>query len=137
MRKPETNRSNVNRSHTSAACTCLLAALLTLACSGREAPGDRSGGESPVQSGAERLIDNHLQELRGKRIGLLMNPTSRVDGTHMLDTLLARNIDVTALFASEHGFRGEAGAGEEIIGGGQRHRHTGALPLRGGPPSHA
>lgn len=106
----------MNRSRIFATCTCLLAALFTLACSGREVPGDRSGA-TPVQSGAERLIDNHLQELRGKRIGLLMNPTSRVDGTHMLDTLLARNIDVTALFASEHGFRGEAGAGEEIIGG--------------------
>src|SRR5699024_2804303 len=47
----------------------------------------------------------------------VMNPTARVEGTHMLDTLLARGVNVTALFAPEHGFRGDAGAGEVIENG--------------------
>lgn len=67
-----------------------------------------------VKTGAEVLLGEHLDELEDKRIGLLMNPTSRVDGVHMLDTLINLGVNVTALFAAEHGFRGEAGAGEKI-----------------------
>ncbi|HBQ60892.1 MAG TPA: DUF1343 domain-containing protein, partial [Balneolaceae bacterium] len=70
-----------------------------------------------VKTGAEVLLENHLHELQGKRVGLLMNPTSRVNGVHMLDTLMNLGVNVTALFAAEHGFRGEAGAGEKIEDG--------------------
>jgi len=71
----------------------------------------------PVKIGAERLLDNYMGELEGKRIGLVMNPTARIGDTHMLDTLLAIEANVTALFAPEHGFRGEAGAGDKIEDG--------------------
>jgi uncharacterized protein YbbC (DUF1343 family) len=70
-----------------------------------------------VITGAEVLIQDHLDELQGKRVGLVMNPTARVNGTHMLDTLQDRDVNITALFAPEHGFRGEAGAGEVIEDG--------------------
>jgi uncharacterized protein YbbC (DUF1343 family) len=70
-----------------------------------------------VKTGAHVLLDAHLEELKGKRIGLVMNPTSRVNGVHMVDTLLSLGVEVTALFAPEHGFRGEAGAGEVIENG--------------------
>lgn len=70
-----------------------------------------------VKVGAEVLLDEHLSELEDKRVGLVMNPTARVGDSHMLDTLLARKVNVTALFAPEHGFRGEVGAGETIEGG--------------------
>lgn len=70
-----------------------------------------------VRTGAEKLIDNNLDELHEMRVGLVMNPTSRIGQTHMLDTLLSRDVNVTALFAPEHGFRGEAGAGELIEDG--------------------
>lgn len=70
-----------------------------------------------VKVGAEVLVDRHLDELQGKRVGLVMNPTAQIEGTHMLDTLLARDVNVTALFAPEHGFRGESGAGEVIENG--------------------
>ncbi len=70
-----------------------------------------------VRTGAEMLIENHLDELAGQRVGLVMNPTARIGNVHVLDTLLALNVNVTALFAPEHGFRGEAGAGEIIEDG--------------------
>lgn len=70
-----------------------------------------------VKVGAEVLLDKYLDELQGMRVGLVMNPTARVKGIHMLDTLVKRSVDVTALFAPEHGFRGEAGAGEVIEDG--------------------
>lgn len=75
---------------------------------------------TPVRVGAEVLLRDHLDELEGRRVGLVMNPTARVDGTHMLDKLIAANVNVTALFAPEHGFRGEAGAGEVIEDGVDR-----------------
>ncbi|MFN1834520.1 exo-beta-N-acetylmuramidase NamZ domain-containing protein [Balneola sp. MJW-20] len=70
-----------------------------------------------VKLGSEVLLDRYVEELRGKRIGLLMNPASRVDGVHMLDTLISLDLDIRALFAAEHGFRGQAGAGEKIRDG--------------------
>jgi uncharacterized protein YbbC (DUF1343 family) len=70
-----------------------------------------------VKVGAKVLLDEHLPELKNKRVGLVMNPTARVDGSHMLDTLLSRGVNVTALFAPEHGFRGDLGAGETIEDG--------------------
>ena len=89
----------------------LSTSVLFLGCKGQ------SPSQAKVKTGAEVLLDAHLNELEGKRVGLLMNPTSRVDGVHMLDTLLNLGVNVTALFAAEHGFRGEAGAGEKIEGG--------------------
>lgn len=73
--------------------------------------------QSPVKVGAHVLLDEHVDELEGKRVGLVMNPTARVEGSHMLDTLLARDVNITALFAPEHGFRGDVGAGETIEDG--------------------
>lgn len=72
---------------------------------------------TPVTVGAEVLLNEHLEELEGKRIGLVMNPTARVGDAHMVDLLVDRGVNVTALFAPEHGFRGDFGAGETIEGG--------------------
>lgn len=70
-----------------------------------------------IKVGAKVLIQEHLDELAGRNIGLVMNPTARVDGVHMLDTLMALGLPVKALFAAEHGFRGSQGAGEIIQDG--------------------
>lgn len=70
-----------------------------------------------VKTGAEQLISSYFNELEGKRVGLVMNPTAVVNGVHMLDTLMSLNVEISALFAPEHGFRGEAGAGEKIEDG--------------------
>jgi len=91
----------------------LLSVLLT-ACGPSQSQKETA---SEVKVGAEVLIDNHLDELKGRRVGLVMNPTARIDGTHLLDTLIALDVNITALFAPEHGFRGEAGAGEVIEDG--------------------
>ncbi|WP_158278753.1 exo-beta-N-acetylmuramidase NamZ family protein [Rhodohalobacter mucosus] len=70
--------------------------------------------DNRVKTGSEVLLDNYLDELEGLSVGLVMNPTSRIGDTHMLDTLLSHGVNVRALFAPEHGFRGEAGAGDLI-----------------------
>lgn len=72
---------------------------------------------STVFTGAEVMLSDHATELEGRNIGLVMNPTARIHGTHVLDTLMAMNANVVALYAPEHGFRGDYGAGERISDG--------------------
>jgi uncharacterized protein YbbC (DUF1343 family) len=69
--------------------------------------------EADLRVGAEQP-EAYLDLLRNKRIGLVANHTSRVHQTHLLDFLISQNISVGAVYAPEHGFRGEASAGEEI-----------------------
>jgi uncharacterized protein YbbC (DUF1343 family) len=90
----------------------LISILLLLSCN-----DTRSQSANVVKTGAEVLLDHHIDELKGRKVGLIMNPTSMVDGVHMLDTLINLGVDVNALYAAEHGFRGEAGAGEVIEDG--------------------
>lgn len=64
--------------------------------------------------GADR-IDIILQIVRDKRVGLIVNQTSVLhNGTHLLDTLLKKNVKVVKVFAPEHGFRGMEEAGEAV-----------------------
>lgn len=71
-----------------------------------------------VITGAERT-EQYLPLLKGKRVGMVVNHTSIVGSkqTHLLDTLLKLNIQVVQVFAPEHGFRGNADAGEEVKDG--------------------
>ena len=50
---------------------------------------------------------------------MVVNHTSVVGErlTHLLDTLLQQGIDVVKVFAPEHGFRGNADAGEAVKNG--------------------
>lgn len=71
---------------------------------------------SRVVTGAERM-DLYLPILQGKQVALVVNHSSRVGHTHLVDSLLARGVQVTQVFAPEHGFRGLADAGEEVVDG--------------------
>jgi uncharacterized protein YbbC (DUF1343 family) len=73
--------------------------------------------DEDLRTGAELFLESFPEQLKGKRLGLLMNPTARIGQTHMLDTLMALGHNVKALFAAEHGFRGNFGAGEKIVDG--------------------
>ena len=55
--------------------------------------------------------------IRGKRLALVVNHTAEYRGKHLVDTLLARGINIRKIFAPEHGFRGTAAAGEYIQNG--------------------
>ncbi len=59
-------------------------------------------------------METYLPLLAGKSDGLVINHTSMVGATHLLDTLVARNIGVKAVFGPEHGFRGTADDGAYI-----------------------
>ncbi|MFD1550884.1 DUF1343 domain-containing protein [Putridiphycobacter roseus] len=59
-------------------------------------------------------FENYLPLLEGKRVGLVGNQTSMVGERHLVDILLEKQIKVVQLFSPEHGFRGEADAGEKV-----------------------
>jgi uncharacterized protein YbbC (DUF1343 family) len=63
--------------------------------------------------GAERM-SIYVPLLAGKRVALVVNQTSMVGGTHLVDTLLQQGIAIKTVFAPEHGFRGDADAGEKV-----------------------
>lgn len=66
-----------------------------------------------IKVGAEN-IEEYLSLLKNKKVGMVVNHTSFINNTHLVDTLLKHNINITTIFAPEHGFRGDASAGELI-----------------------
>lgn len=67
----------------------------------------------PILTGAEQP-ERYLPLLAGKKVGLLVNQTSRVGEQHLVDFLLQQQVQVVGIFAPEHGFRGDADAGAKI-----------------------
>lgn len=63
--------------------------------------------------GAERTKE-YFPILKNKRVAIMSNHTGMVGDEHLLDLLLRNNFDVVAIFSPEHGFRGDADAGEHI-----------------------
>jgi len=67
----------------------------------------------PILTGATQS-ERYMDQLKGKSIGLVVNQTSMIEDEHLVDFLLKKQMVVKTIFAPEHGFRGEAGAGESI-----------------------
>ena len=61
----------------------------------------------------------YLPLLKNKRVAIVTNHTSVVfkndnSFTHLVDTLISLQVNITKVFAPEHGFRGKADAGEHV-----------------------
>lgn len=69
-----------------------------------------------IRTGADQTED-YLHLLKDKRVAIVANQTSRIGETHLVDTLLSLDINVVKVFAPEHGFRGDAAAGETVKSG--------------------
>ena len=59
----------------------------------------------------------YLPLLKGKTVGLVVNNTSVVGDVHLVDFLRDKKIEVTKIFAPEHGFRGDIANGGEVVNG--------------------
>ena len=66
-----------------------------------------------ITTGADRM-EVYLPFLKGKSVGVFANQTSMVKNSHLVDTLIKSGIRVVKIFGPEHGFRGNAGAGEHV-----------------------
>ena len=119
--------------------TVLLFVLILISCgSGNKSEDKEQMSENMLQQaqhdksiivGANRT-EEYLPLLEGKRVGVVANQASvifkqiatsqapRNDSyTHLVDSLLALNVNVKKVFAPEHGFRGTADAGEHVEDG--------------------
>jgi uncharacterized protein YbbC (DUF1343 family) len=74
-----------------------------------------SAQQNSVIVGAEQT-EAYFPILKNKRIALFSNHTGRVGDKHLLDVLLENRFNVVAVFSPEHGFRGDADAGEHVSG---------------------
>lgn len=73
-----------------------------------------SSAQKEIQVGA-LSFDEYLPLLEGKRVSILSNQTGMVSSTtHLLDTLLEMGVNVVSIMSPEHGFRGNADAGEHV-----------------------
>ena len=93
---------------TSKTLTTALLAALTLLPAGAQ--------RVRVKTGIEVLKEQHFSLLEGKRVGLITNPTGVDSDLRLTADILheAPNVQLVALYAPEHGIRGEAHAGERV-----------------------
>ena len=75
---------------------------------------------------AANRTELYINQLRGKKVGIVANQTSvifknstdKILGIkHLVDSLLSLKIDVKKVFSPEHGFRGKADAGAHVDDG--------------------
>ena len=67
-----------------------------------------------IKTGADNYAI-YLPLLENKRIGIVTNQSGILgNGTHLVDYLLSKKMNVQKIFAPEHGFRGTADAGETV-----------------------
>ncbi len=92
----------------------------------REEPAQEAAAVEPETTAAEpeptpltlgdEQFSAYIPLLEGKRIALFSNQTGIVGDKdqHILDALIERDVNVTAIFSPEHGFRGTEDAGEAV-----------------------
>ncbi|WP_234733599.1 exo-beta-N-acetylmuramidase NamZ family protein [Tellurirhabdus bombi] len=97
------------------ACKLLLlgAFMVAIGCNAQQKKVSGKSETKTIQTGAEQL-PQYLPVLQGKRVGMVVNHTSIIGKTHLVDSLLSLGITIKTIFAPEHGFRGQATDGEKI-----------------------
>ncbi len=78
-------------------------------------PADEKSAVKPgrLQTGIEVLAADRYQAVAGEKVGIITNPTGVMPNhRHEVDVMAASDdVDLTAVFGPEHGFRGTAQAG--------------------------
>lgn len=104
----------------------LMAAVASISCTSTPAPSEAdkditsndivSESQQIVKPGIEVLRDDGFRQLAGKRVGLITNPTGIDNNLKSTIDILAEapDVELTALFAPEHGVRGNYVAGAKI-----------------------
>ena len=66
---------------------------------------------------AAMATHEYIPLLKGRSVGFVGNHTSLIGETHLVDHLIAEGVRVRKVFSPEHGFRGNAAAGEKVENG--------------------
>jgi uncharacterized protein YbbC (DUF1343 family) len=69
--------------------------------------------EANVEVGATQTAD-YFPLIEGKALGLVVNHTSVLDTTHLVDFLLAKGMNIKGIYAPEHGFKGTVERGKDV-----------------------
>ena len=69
--------------------------------------------KSTILPGAHQLAA-YLPMIKGKRVAIFANQTTAIGQVHLVDTLLKLGVNIATIFSPEHGFRGDADAGEHV-----------------------
>ncbi|MGD9557112.1 MAG: exo-beta-N-acetylmuramidase NamZ domain-containing protein [Mangrovibacterium sp.] len=88
---------------------CFLIAIFLPTC----VPGEKPNPSEGLVLGASRT-ESYLPLLEGKRVGVVVNQTSVVDSVHLVNFLLSKQVNITAIYAPEHGYKGTVERGEYI-----------------------
>lgn len=98
----------------------LIIAFFCANCQNQAVPASKTETDTiekpELQVGAART-PLYFPMIKGKKLGLIVNQTSKVEDQHLVDLLLEADMEIVKIFAPEHGFRGEADAGEEVKDG--------------------
>jgi uncharacterized protein YbbC (DUF1343 family) len=92
--------------------------FLTISCNAQKV----SSKEKPEIIVGANQLDKYIDLLKGKNVAVVGNNTSVIfkngksnsNYQHLVDSLLTLGIKVTKVFSPEHGFRGDADAGENL-----------------------
>lgn len=106
----------MKRFFSSLTLSLLTLVLTTLSCSKGPASDDNRSAEQATKAfrtGADQT-EKYVPYLKGKRVGMLVNQTSTIDGKLSVDALLGMGIKVVKIFGPEHGFRGNASNGTVV-----------------------
>jgi uncharacterized protein YbbC (DUF1343 family) len=68
--------------------------------------------KAPV-TGADQ-ISEYIGYLKGKKVGIVVNQTSIIGKTPIVDSLVALGVNIVTIFGPEHGFRGTASNGDKV-----------------------
>ena len=67
----------------------------------------------PILTGADQ-VEKYLPYLKGKKVGMLVNPTSIIGEKSIVDSLRTLGVDIKMIFGPEHGFRANASNGAKV-----------------------
>lgn len=85
---------------------------------------------STITTGAQQT-DLYLPKLKNKKVAIVTNASGIINNKHLVDTLLKHHIKIVKIFGPEHGFRGNADAGEKVVSGKDKKTHIKVISLYG------
>ncbi|MDP3432063.1 MAG: DUF1343 domain-containing protein [Bacteroidota bacterium] len=100
---------NLNLKFVHFACCLFFMTIVFSACNS----ATKNIDDHAVIVGAART-EVYLPMLKDKKVGLVVNQTSVVDSVHLVDLLLANGVDIRAIYAPEHGYKGNVERGIDI-----------------------
>jgi uncharacterized protein YbbC (DUF1343 family) len=76
-------------------------------------PASSKAFVKPIVTAADQT-EKYVPYLKGKRIGMVVNPSSQIGGKASVDSLKLLGVNIVRIFGPEHGFRGDASNGASV-----------------------